>query len=281
KNLKKAILTSQTPTRSVFTDQKSADLALYNAVKHRELDVVQFLLDRGANPDLSYQDIRRLDLTIQPSQWGHSLLDLSLKQKTFRITQVLLQAKATIDADLLHQAARIPNNQKNIRLLLKYGADPNGSHPVIFSAISSKSLANLRTLIKGGADPNSTRKKGQTALHLATKSGERDLMELLIQHGADINYADKDGQTALHVATDFRERDLMKLLIQHGADINSADKKGQTALHLAADSYKRDLMELLIQHGADINYADKKGRTALDIAAQHGTPEMIELLIKQ
>jgi ankyrin repeat protein len=52
-------------------------------------------------------------------------------------------------------------------------------------------------LLKNGADVNvQSKKKGITALMLASVSGDVELLRMLLEHGADANLTDTFGRTA-------------------------------------------------------------------------------------
>ncbi|KAF3363139.1 hypothetical protein PHSC3_000325 [Chlamydiales bacterium STE3] len=247
-----------------------------------ELEVAQFLLMHGAN-----------------TKSEKLLLPLTVLQKTPLMTHLLLQANTIIAPGLLYGAAQIPNNQKNIKLLLRYGAAANPldrkNEPAIFEAIKSKSLANVRALIKGGSDLNyavtvrtwtiqeggSFQKKDcNTALHIAVRDGTPEIIKLLVQRGADPYKWDKSEESPIEIA--IREKSVSKILafIEGGMNLNHTDKKGQTPLHLAASYGTPEIIKLLVQRGAEPCISDKKSQTPLDIAVSDDTPEIIKLLVQ-
>ncbi|MGK5595566.1 MAG: ankyrin repeat domain-containing protein [Parachlamydiaceae bacterium] len=314
KRLKKAIVTPPISPEEPFNDQRSANLALYIAVRNREFEVVRFLLAHGANANLSFFDISHLVST----EVHESLLSLSIKQKTPRMTQLLLHAKASIGSDLLHEAARMPHNQKNIKLLLEYGANidqlDDENHSAIFIAIKKGNLANVKAFIKGGIDLNHQNDFGESPLHLAIKDGTPEMIRLLIQHGADpykrskiggdspfvatiknknvaqvqafteggvdLNYAKEEyDPLALCIAIDEGTPEILKLLLQHGADPHKSSIGISPFLSVIK---KHDLEKALafIEGGVDINRIYDVYGTPLHYALVYGTPEIIKLLLQ-
>ena len=123
------------------------------------------------------------------------------------------------------------------------------------------------------SDPNSISARdesGQTALHLAARSGRDKLVELLVSRGADVSSRDDYGQTPLYSATGSHNDhvDIARLLILHGADINATDKEGNTPLHYPAKWAVKSIIELLILHGATVNIKNNEGKTPLDFAVE-------------
>jgi len=56
----------------------------------------------------------------------------------------------------------------------------------------------------------------QTALHLASRVGDADTVELLISQGASLNAVTSDGYTPLHIAAKEGHDDVVHLLLDHG-----------------------------------------------------------------
>lgn len=54
-------------------------------------------------------------------------------------------------------------------------------------------------LIKSGSDPNATTVRGETALHLATRGNQTDIMRLLIRQGAQVDAKAKVRQNSTDV----------------------------------------------------------------------------------
>ena len=76
---------------------------------------------------------------------------------------------------------------------------------------------------------------GQTALHVAAKSGHTEIVRMLVNSGAFIENINSSGETALHVACKEGHFSVMTALIQHGAAVNGfCVSSKSTPLHLAA-----------------------------------------------
>ena len=105
-------------------------------------------------------------------------------------------------------------------------------------------------IIKVLRDVNIKDENGNTALHLASFCGHRQIVKMLLDAGADVNYSEVDGYTALHYASYSGHRQIVKMLLDAGVDINIKDKKGRTALYWALHKNKKDLVNLLEKRGA-------------------------------
>ena len=73
-------------------------------------------------------------------------------------------------------------------------------------------------------------------LHIAAKTGEKDIVKDIINTGIDINITDSAGNTPLHYAAINGWTEIVALLIDKGADTNVKNKLNQTPLHFAARS---------------------------------------------
>jgi ankyrin repeat protein len=73
---------------------------------------------------------------------------------------------------------------------------------------------------------------GHTPLHLASKYGHTQLMQLLLQHGAGVIAANRIYKmTPLHMAAKEGQRGSAEALVQAGADVNAAAKVGAANVH--------------------------------------------------
>ena len=155
---------------------------------------------------------------------------------------------------------------------------------------------------------------GLTALHLATKRGNKEIVGILLQNGADPNLPSQDRKTALHLAmrvekaTFFRSleirdivpesenknltspsiepvtretEEIVTLLLGKGADVKAVDDDGWSSIHCAAASSNRRILQLLLEKGADIEAETDNQLRPLHFAAQSGSEAVIELLLEK
>lgn len=130
----------------------------------------------------------------------------------------------------------------------------------------------VRQLLQHGASVNSqTEEENDTALHVASRHGLAEHVQLLLHHGAELEVKNKEGQTPLNAACaqQHQPQDMdryhrvCQLLVESGASINAADRDRQHPLHLACKNANAQIAELLLARGANVNVMNYGGNTAL------------------
>jgi ankyrin repeat protein len=108
-------------------------------------------------------------------------------------------------------------------------------------------------------------------------------ISLLMQpkgHHVDIDATDCRGDTALHVAVRWDNMNLVLTLLASGASVDVWNEKKHTPLHVAALTGNKDAVLTLRKYGADIDAQNGWG-TPLYTAAQMGKKDMVLFLLKQ
>ncbi|KAG7328049.1 hypothetical protein KOW79_007993 [Hemibagrus wyckioides] len=132
----------------------------------------------------------------------------------------------------------------------------------------------VERLLKAGCDPMLVDNNGNTALHIACRTGSLACFALLTQKCSEFlssilqtpNYS---GQKCLHVVAVHGFLSLVESLLYFGANINEQEQcNGRTALHLAVDMQNLELVKLLISKGADVNSLTYGGHSAYHLT--HG-----------
>ncbi len=160
----------------------------------------------------------------------------------------------------LHGIIEIPENMWRKKIEKWYGIKPEEliiSWEEIFKN-------HMLACIYAGVEINTKNKGGNTVLHITSRKGKKEIVELLINiEGIEINTTNESGDTALHYALMNGHKEIVKLLIDKEIDINAKNYTGWTALHLASINGHKKIAELLIDRGIEINTKDIYGNTAL------------------
>jgi ankyrin repeat protein len=136
----------------------------------------------------------------------------------------------------------------------------------LFEAVISGLPKKAIRCLKQGAEINAKNEQGNTPVHVAVASRQKEIVGLLAERGTDVNAANPRGDTPLHLAAEADDRDIAELLIAKGADVNARNRQGRTPLHVAAMKHHTSMVESLAAHGADASVKDRSGETALQLA---------------
>lgn len=279
------------------------DTYLCDAAWHDSTDIVESLLDAGADPDWVGEYAKTaLDMAIYHGNLAMVRMLLESSGHTNEVTNMpWIQAnqllRAVTDGDeagvsgilkewritkrfapyldmALWKAA--PLNQKtSTRLLLAKGADIDSRFrgiPVLFAAATSppkcidldeRKFPLMQFLLRQGANPHVTA-KSQTLLHRAACCDNPDLARILLEGGADINRG-KDASPPLLAAAYYGFRDVARFLLQRGADIEIT----WTRFHTGKTSYSLVLSHSLL-YWARKNEDWKMEQLLLDYGVKDG-----------
>ncbi|KAG2763305.1 hypothetical protein PC129_g322 [Phytophthora cactorum] len=225
---------------------------LHAAVHNGQLGMVNYLIAKGADPNLcNYKGRRPLHVVKQS-------IDMA------QIIQGLIDAGADIDATEKH-----------------------GLTPLMFMC-SRASLEGSATLLALGADVHRVAwSNGFSALEFAVKTERTELVELCLSKGANPNAPTSDGNTSLHLAAALAHADIILRLLQSGANPNVQNRYGQTpatVLLASAPGGNGDArilcLEILTCAGCRLDQRDLFGRQAAHLANISRDSRMVGLLRK-
>jgi ankyrin repeat protein/beta-lactamase regulating signal transducer with metallopeptidase domain len=265
---------------NVNTKDKEGYTAIYDAAARGHKDVVEFLINKGADINI------RVDIDAKNSGlW--TPLQTAVRHNQASVVELLISKGASVNTkdkwgfSPLHTAAKHGYTGVAEHLIDK-GADlnaknNNGETPLHIAARRNNKLA-AELLITKDANINAKNKWNRTPMEIALDQGHRQIVELLHKHGARV--LTSEGATALHEAAAIGDVSLVKSLISQGMDVDAKDDNGQTPLHEAAKRGHKDVAELLISKGADIEAKILDGETTpLLQAISQGNLETVALLL--
>jgi ankyrin repeat protein len=142
----------------------------------------------------------------------------------------------------------------------------------------------IKILLEARAPVNAKDKEGGTPLSYAVSNHNNlpaEIVRTLLKEGANVNAVDEHGQTAMMLAMRSSDAELLtQILLAAGAAVDTRDKEGRTALMMAVgNEYLRyESVKLLLTAGADVTIKDNQGQTAITLARKFGYGEVAELL---
>ena len=121
--------------------------------------------------------------------------------------------------------------------------------------------------------------KGDTALLIAVRRGDREWTGYLLNGGADVDLAAKDGETPLIAAARIGFDEAIGWMTKIGAKVDSSNKLGETALIIAVQLRQARAVKALLNAGANPDKSDFAGYSARDYAARDTrSRQMAELI---
>ncbi|XP_035276089.1 NF-kappa-B inhibitor alpha-like [Anguilla anguilla] len=174
--------------------------------------------------------------------------------------------EVTEDGDtFLHLAIIHEATEETIQMINQSRGDPflniqnNQRQTALHLAVIMEQPQVVERLLKAGCDPRLVDDSGNTALHIACKSGSLSSFGVLTQVCPTylpfiLTTPNYSGLNCLHLACIHSFLSLVESLLSLGADIDAQEQcNGRTALHLAVDLQNLELVRLLVAKGADVN----------------------------
>lgn len=255
------------------------------AAKLGNLEIVEFLLQNGANPSVACTCVHRNKAAL------HFACE-NCHADSAQIVEFLLNAGANLEQETfdfekaLHFACEF-NNPPVVECLVQSGADINcvnldGKSPLSLACSRQKnvrSLSIIKFLIDSGADVNNS--DGMQNIHPVRLLIQNKNLEA-VQYLIDKELL-SENENFLTDAVLTSNPDMVKLLIDHQNNINRTYSLFElTPLHQACMSpvVSPEIVEILLTHGANPNVKSKTQETPLHYACQKGNVQKVVLLLK-
>lgn len=211
------------------------ETALFKAIACERLDLVNRLLEAGADPNLPGPKILLWPAVHQPQ---------------------MLEALLTHGADLKRAPGVLElstsiNSPEAVSILLRHGVDVNakkdGIYTPLCSAIRDDRGDLVETLLKAKADPNLPAL--DYPLFKAVSYHRTQFLPSLIAAGADLNKP----KGLIECAVSHENKDSLLFLLNQNVDIdiNARNSAGHTALSTAIRDDQLEFIDILLAHGAD------------------------------
>lgn len=311
--------------------------ALHISVEYERINIIDFLLENGAEIDIQCNKgntplMHGIEKNVQEeiinklitcksnfdiqNVKGKTALMLATEKGYKNVIRILLEAKCQYDLKdhedntILHLTIDKCDILKLFLEKLKYSNCINSKNKRGFTPLlhNIHDIESVKILLASNVDPNAcSTLEGVTALLLAAKLGDINLVNLLLKYKANVNQQDIEGNTPLMIAIINNQIETVKILLDNGANPNINNKNGQNCLYITNNE---DIINLiiesdkslndkqiqfikamrfnnkeqvlnLIEDGVDINTQNSFGETVLMWAVTNHHIDIIEILLKQ
>ncbi|XP_042907067.2 uncharacterized protein [Parasteatoda tepidariorum] len=267
---------------------KNNSTALHQAAQGGNAEVVQVLLEAGANPtDETDEGYTPLHIA---AKYGHlevlhmlkSAISWRYASKKTGMTALHVASSAGQEDFVREMLTQVPATILSEKPTENLEAD-YGFTPLHMAARYGREDVVRMLLNSAGVQVDAaTTVEATMPLHLAARGGHLAVAGLILSRITDkFHSGDKKGRTPLHMAAAHGHEDIVRLLLGQGADINAADNNGWTALHYAAKQGYLDMIILLIDSGASSTSAAIDGKIPLSIAANANHLDVLRYLFKK
>lgn len=239
----------------------------------RAVDVVQLLLDRGADIDIEGVND---SVEFWKSNGKGTAIQLAAFMGQIEIIELLLERGARV-----------------IRLPHEWGGVLAGIARSLREQDLVRWMDAALNVIKRGAMVDDKGAESGTALQYAVRSRSLDMTKFLIEHGANVNtICHGETESPLEAAAEIGRPAMIQLLLDSGAGkrmfvrnktsliarvVEAYGRLARTRFELTFEDAKTSI-DLLLQYGADID--DRQG-SALTEAVRYGLEEMIKFLLEK
>lgn len=255
--------------------------ALHYAVREGNKRIVNFLLEKGANPNSK----TKMDFT--PLHYAVALENLE-------ICRLLLAkgADANVESTQEGSPLYVITGRSELKNLLKssnsYYYDER--HNTFINRMNSyyepEVIFNreiMELLLKSGANTECHSRDGVTPFLEACRAGRYEEAKILLEHNANCYARDFEKNSALHHAAIGCCWEIIDLLIdEKNIPIDVKNENDYTPLMCAVQNERRTCLEIIeyfVERGANINAQNKRGATCLHIAAYFDSTTIVECLI--
>jgi ankyrin repeat protein len=277
-------------------------------------DIVQLLLDHGANPNFKNQHISPLENAAglgerkavelllakgagsdkQDGSLNNALMAV-LQSGNMQMTRSGIYAYGATFSDAQKKTLMtnaVTNDTAIVKTLLDHGADisPYRDNSALLYAADNGVAPIIRLLLDKKASVNGSDTDHVTPLMNAAQGGHADVCEMLLAAGADPNLKDTSGKTALLYLVENGCSQIARTLPQKREMLLDGESDEETSRDVPpaeaanwqqwADENDTAIVNALAAGKANLEVRDQQENTALIIAAANSSPAVVQALVK-
>ena len=174
------------------------------------------------------------------------------------------------------QCAAVMGDRDLAQRLVRAGAEFGDA---LHDAIERGHREIVGDLLESGASLDAKDSTGFTAIQIAARCGQSEMVQLLLLKGASKDGS--EGLTPLYLAAHFGHVDAVLALLAAGADVNlRRSLVKRPAIQVSAQNGHVDIVRALLERGANVDAAGIDGDTGLHSAASNNHVEAIDVIIE-
>ncbi|KAL4985513.1 ankyrin repeat-containing domain protein [Aspergillus falconensis] len=217
-----------------------------------------------------------LQTLLQSCPWEETLKGRALSLAVLFNRQELVEYLLTTTLDMNQEVGVHAYQSYDKHRLMKWGEYRTSP---LQAAVTNQNASIVEKLLKRPATNIDFLGKGigrRTALQLAVKSGDMEIVNMLLERRADVNAsaAKNNGATALQTAAIHGFLGIARKLLELGANIDTPAKgpRGRSALEGAAENGRIDMVQMLLDQGASVigEFGEAQYRRAVKLAEGAG-----------
>ncbi|KAL6241240.1 hypothetical protein RBB50_011919 [Rhinocladiella similis] len=206
---------------------------LFVAIQAGRVDLMQLLLDHGADPNLPGPKH-----PLWPATYYPKALQLMMSRgATFKRCPGILELATSI------------NNVESVTTLIRAGVDINakkdGTYTPLCTAIRDNRTELVSLLLASGADPNEP--AAEYPAFKCVTHHRTHLLPQLVAAGSDLHKP----KGIIEKAVAHNNKDALVYLLEQEVNANDRTPEGYTALTTAIRENRVDFVDILLAHGAD------------------------------
>ncbi|XP_051169281.1 ankyrin-2-like [Leptopilina boulardi] len=253
---------------------------LYVATKLNNIQLVEILLKNGADVNIA-------------NHLGETALYVATEENNIQLVDILLKNGAKLNGqDNFRKSIRraaVNNNIELIKILFKHGAkvyqldkayegrtDKESSMTALHIAVKYRNFEMVKLLMTNGFDRiDAINELGETPLDLSIQSNCLDVVKLLIENGAKIR-----SKPVLEEALHFGNLELWKYLLTCNSTIIPKKFLCDSELHSAVRASQVEIVEEIIKKEASkVKFDLRSCGCAVYIAVENGNEEILKILL--
>jgi ankyrin repeat protein/nucleoside phosphorylase len=265
--------------------------ALQRAIQLQDIDIIEFLIRQGADPDIA-DDLG----TSARDEATFSFLACSHNEIYWEWHENRLQSIISIGSHLdewnlsylhkiilkIHRTDLLEALQDRTIYSQLESRDQQGRTPLHWAAIRADANA-VRLLINAKADVNARDNYHKTPLHFASETPSFECFELLLKAKSCPTSRTLIGEEPIHKICRSQSDPIFLIeLLEFDVDVNSraGGIDGVTPVTAAISGCRPAVLEELIRQNADLSMADREGDTALFEAVACDSSECLKVLLQ-